>query len=221
MDSVEQAVGYMAFHLEALGRQTKINTILDIGAAHGHFSHMAQRIWPDVRVTAVECNPRDKKYLEDTNWAVHYACLGDKECKKTFYVNPLELEGGGSSFYIENTTHFDNCIEEEMDIITLDSLDLLPHDLIKIDTQGSELDIMKGGEKTLANARFLLLELSYIDFNQGAPLIDDILAYTREQGFRMIDVFGPQFGGHWWQGRKTQADVLLAKEDEDVFNFRG
>lgn len=219
--SSEEAVGYMGANLDALRKIVDINSILDIGAAHGHFSKFALRYWPNAKVTAIECNPIDKHFLDSTNWNVHYACLGEKECKKTFYINPVEPHGGGSSFYKENTTHFDNPSEYEKDIVTLDSLELLPHDLIKIDTQGTELDILKGGEKTVKEARFLLLELSFVKFNEGGCLIDDVLEYTRSLGFRMIDTFGVTFGGHWWEGRKIQVDVLLAKETEPLFDFRG
>ena len=223
MDTIspEEAVGYMGPNLDALRKIVDIKSILDIGAAHGHFSAFALRYWPEAKVTAIECNPVDKIYLDSTNWNVHYKCLGEEECKKTFYINPMEKNGGGSSFYQENTKHFDNSEESLMQIETLDSMELLPHDLVKIDTQGSELDILKGGKETIKQARFLLLELSFVEFNKGGALIDDILAYTRELGFRMIDTFGPEFGGHWWEGRKIQVDVLLAKETEPLFDFRG
>jgi len=219
--SPEEAVGYMGPHLDALRKQVAIKSILDIGAAAGHFSKFALRYWPEAKVTAIECNEINKFFLDPTNWNVQYACLGDKACTKTFYINPMEKHGGGSSFYIENTKHFDNSSEYEKEIITLDSMELLPHDLIKIDTQGSELDIIKGGEETIKQAKYLLLELSFVEFNKDGCMIDDVLAYTRKLGFRIIDTFGPQFGGHWWEGRKIQVDVLLAKETEPVFEFRG
>jgi len=219
--SCEDAVGYMGPHLDALKKMSNITSILDIGAAHGHFSKFALRYWPDASITAVECNEVNSFFLDPTNWNVKYACLGDKPCKKIFYVNPLEQHGGGSSFYKENTKHFANPSEYEKDIVTLDSMELEPHDFVKIDTQGTELDILKGGKKTISKAKYLLLELSFVEFNQGGPLIDDILAYTREIGFRIIDTFGPIMGGHWWDGRKIQVDALLANEKEDVFKFRG
>ena len=211
----------MGPNLEALAKFADINSILDIGCAHGHFSKFALKYFPEAKVTGIECNTNDKVYLDDTNWNIIYTCLGDKPCKKPFYINPVEPTGGGSSFYKENTRHFDDSSEIEKDIVTLDSLELLPHDLIKIDTQGSELDILKGGEETIKQAKYLLLELSFVDFNKNGALIDDVLDLTRSYGFRMIDTFGPEFGGHWWKGRKIQVDVLLAKETEPIFDFTG
>lgn len=216
----EQAVGYMRPALERLrDNGAVISNILDIGAAHGHFSHFFQRIFPYVEVTAIECNTRDRHYLDRTPWNVKYACLGSELCTKTFFVNPADQIGGGSSFYRENTGHFEDPIEEKKDIVTLDSLKLGQHDFIKIDVQGAELDVLKGGIETIKQARFLLLELSFVDYNHDSPLIDDILAYTRTLGFRMIDTFGPQDGGHVWNGQKVQVDVLLARKDDPLLRM--
>jgi FkbM family methyltransferase len=218
--SPETAVGYMGPHINALKEAgIDIKSILDIGAAHGHFSRFMKHYYPDASVTAIECNPEDKHFLDSTNWNVIYTCLGDKKCTKTFYTNPNEPVGGGSSFYLENTEYFNKPTETQMQIQTLDSLNLGGFDLIKIDTQGSEHDIIAGGTETIQKTRFLLLELSFLEYNKGGALIDDVLAQTRSLGFRMLDTFGPEYGGHWWKGRKIQADVLLAREGDNIFNF--
>lgn len=218
----EEAVGYMRPNLESLKEHgVNIETLLDIGAAHGHFSGFLRTIWPNVQVTAIECNERDRHFLDNTNYDVRYVCLGDKACQKDFYINPYDIAGGGSSFYKENTSAFDSAFTETKDIITLDSLNLGAYDLIKIDTQGTELDIINGGIETIKQARFLLMELSFLPYNEGGCMIDDVLAKTRELGFVMLDTFGPAFGGHWYAGRKVQADVLLVKKDDPILQYRG
>lgn len=216
----DAACGYMGPNLHALKQSgVEIETVLDIGAAHGHFSRFLKHYWPDARVTAVECNERDRFFLDNTNWNVIYACLGDKECEKTFYINPRDEVGGGSSFHIENTVHFNDAEKETKKIVTLDSLNLGGFDLVKIDTQGSELEIIEGGLETIKNSRFLLIEASFLEYNNGGVLIDDLLAKTRELGFRLLDTFGPEYGGHWWNGRKIQVDVLLVKDGDAVLNM--
>jgi len=218
----EEAVGYMRPNLETLKRHgVDIKTVLDIGAAHGHFSSFIKTIWEDAQITAIECNERDRYFLDNTNYDVRYVCLGEKECVKDFHINPHEIAGGGSSFYKENTSAFDNDIVEAKQIVTLDSLKLGAYDLIKIDTQGTELDIINGGIETISKARFLLMELSFLPYNEGGCMIDDVLAKTRELGFVMLDTFGPAYGGHWFAERKVQADVLLVRKGDPILNFRG
>ena len=42
---------------------------------------------------------------------------------------------------------------------------------VKIDVQGLELAVMKGAEKILNKAELVLLEVSTVEYNQGAPRI--------------------------------------------------
>jgi FkbM family methyltransferase len=44
--------------------------------------------------------------------------------------------------------------------------------LVKIDVQGCELDILKGGINIINNAKYLVIELHNIQYNRGAPLED-------------------------------------------------
>lgn len=215
------AVGYMEEPLTALKRRgVEVDTLLDIGAAHGHFAAFFETIWPNVKVTALECNERDRCFLEERGWETMYVCL-DRECRKDvdFYLNPDEEVGGGSSFYRENTECFFEPLVEKKDTVTLDSMELGAFDFIKIDTQGSEHDIIEGGKKTISQARFLLVEASYGEYNAGGCMVDDIIEMTRPMGFRLINVFGPIHGGHYWNGHKVQSDFLFAKTSEDVFRM--
>lgn len=205
--TAEHAVGYMRWHLEQL---TGIQSMLDVGMAHGHFSDFFHTLFPDAVITGVECNDRDNYFLKDSPFDVRFACLGKENCTGTFYISKEDEVGGGSSFYKENTFAFEETIAETKPIIRMD--DMFPHsqfDFIKIDTQGSEMDIIEGGKETIRKAKYLLLELSFLPYNDGAPLIDDILPVVRSLGFRMIDTFGPQLGGHTWNDRKIQVDVLF------------
>jgi hypothetical protein len=61
-------------------------------------------------------------------------------------------------------------------------------DFIKIDTQGYELEILKGGEKALAHAEFVLLEVSLLDIYVNSPLVIDVLNFMKERGFVLYDI---------------------------------
>ena len=215
----EANCGYMIPYIKALAdRGIKLDSLLDIGQAHGHFSSLFESIWPDASITGVECNELDAHYLDrHPTWNVNFACLGSEPCKKIFNVNPVDQVGGGSSFYKEDTKHFDGCLEYEKDIVTLDSMKLPPADFIKMDTQGSEVDIIKGGQNTIKNARFLLIECSFVEYNKDGCLIDDVIRETQKLGFKIIDTFGTKDGAHYHGEQRIQVDVLFAKENEKVF----
>jgi hypothetical protein len=63
-------------------------------------------------------------------------------------------------------------------------------DLVKLDVQGSELEVLKGGQRLLDSAGVFIIEVSLYEFTPGTPLIDRIMAYMAEKGFRMFDIAG-------------------------------
>jgi hypothetical protein len=77
-------------------------------------------------------------------------------------------------------------------VLTTDTLDEIvnedQYDFIKIDTQGAELDILKGGLKTLERAKLVLLETSVIPYNKDAPLQRDVISFMRDHGFDSYSV---------------------------------
>jgi FkbM family methyltransferase len=56
-------------------------------------------------------------------------------------------------------------------------------DHIKVDTQGTELEILKGGAKALQQARSLEIEVEFNPIYLGQPVFSDVDQYLRSQGF--------------------------------------
>ena len=75
---------------------------------------------------------------------------------------------------------------------TLDSIKKkynLPYpDFLKIDTQGSEIDILKGGKETLKKCKIILLECPIISYNKGAPNLNEYVNYLNLIGFLPFEV---------------------------------
>lgn len=57
-------------------------------------------------------------------------------------------------------------------------------DLIKIDTQGAELDIFKGATKALASATLIQTEVEFLELYEGQPLFADVDGYLRGAGYQ-------------------------------------
>ena len=53
-----------------------------------------------------------------------------------------------------------------------------------MDTQGSEVDIMRGGTKLIDKAVMVILEMSYVDYNIGAPKAREVDEYMKEIGYQ-------------------------------------
>jgi hypothetical protein len=63
-----------------------------------------------------------------------------------------------------------------------------------MDTQGSELDIIKGGLKIISRTKALILEENVVPFNIGAPLHDEVKAYVESLGFTLVHVLEDKNG---------------------------
>ena len=55
--------------------------------------------------------------------------------------------------------------------------------------QGAEIDVLRGGAQTLAGIEAIVIELSLLEYNKGAPLIGAVMRWLGEQGFSLFDVF--------------------------------
>lgn len=71
---------------------------------------------------------------------------------------------------------------------------LLPPDFIKIDVQGVEDRVIRGGEEIVQQARFCMVELSLTSLYEGSLLITDMNALMRQLGFRLVRIVGETVG---------------------------
>jgi FkbM family methyltransferase len=58
-------------------------------------------------------------------------------------------------------------------------------DCIKLDTQGSDLDILRGAERLLPTMRLLEIEVMFNTMYEGQPLFADVDEFLRERGFAL------------------------------------
>lgn len=109
-----------------------------------------------------------------------------------FFQNDFNC--GGNSYYRE--LGFDNGANYPADTfiykqtMTLDTVVArrnfpLP-DLVKIDVQGSEVDIIKGGQSCISHARHLIVELQNVNYNEGAPTVDVSLPFIESLGWKCV-----------------------------------
>lgn len=79
-------------------------------------------------------------------------------------------------------------VEVETLDVALQEMGLTGLDFIKLDTQGSELDILKGAEATLAGDVFgIEVEVEFTELYTGQALFPDVHAFLTNHGFEFID----------------------------------
>ena len=81
-----------------------------------------------------------------------------------------------------------------MEECSLSTLDILAPDLfqpeerlyLKLDVQGFELEVLRGAEATLEHVVVLDVELSQTQLYEGAPLMDEVVAYLAERDYVLL-----------------------------------
>lgn len=182
----------MRFRLECLQRLGfEPSVILDVGMARGDWTKLAADIWPDARIHGFEPNSAWHSQLESlcaqSKQLSFSKCFLGAESKEAHYVD----RGTQTSLYYQRQEGQDLQIA---DVMTLDDLVTgcaVPQpDFIKMDVQGNELNVIKGAHKTLSNCEAALMEVSFLEFLPGVPLVSDIVIAMGEEGFAWYDVAG-------------------------------
>lgn len=138
------------------------SVIVDVGACYGEYALVCANKARKGIVVAIEPNPLHfellKRGIEFNNFKniiLINKALSDRVCKMEFYIGNKHLEG--SSLFKPNVMGTDREYKTiQIDVTTLDKLlqELNIHriDILKIDSEGAELKIMKGAENILKNS---------------------------------------------------------------------
>ena len=194
------------------------NKILDIGAHSGQFYKWAKDVWPMSQIFMIEANPlhiqslKGLTFMMDDDFMI--AALGDEEREVTFFTRKDKPHTEGNSYYKEaNYWDIPNLVlENKIKLTKLDNIFAEEEifDLIKIDTQGSEIDIIKGGLNVVKKSKAVVLEVSYIEHNLGSPTSDECIKFMDEIGFEQsIDI-----GEHYDDGDVVQKDILFLNREK-------
>lgn len=191
--------------------QLNVESVLDIGAHLGEFTLSMYELFPNAKYHMIEANSNCETSLQKINFATYdISLLSDVERDVCYYMNKNDLTSTGNSYYRELTDHFndENVIETFVKAKTLDTL--LPNmnfNFIKLDTQGSEIDIIKGGNDLLKSADYILMECSIVEYNKNSPKISDVIDYMISIGFENnIPIYD-----HIINGEVIQKDVLFTR----------
>lgn len=173
----------------------KFKTILDIGANEGQFADKMHSLFPETKIYSFEPIPEafeqlDKNFREIKQIKGINLALGDTAGEITFNKN----ESSASSSFLEMTdTHvkgFDFAVKTVPIKVKVDTLDNvmstenidLPM-LIKIDVQGFEDKVIKGGADTIKKAEMVICEVSFTELYKGQLLFDDTYEIFKNFGF--------------------------------------
>jgi len=170
---------------------------VDVGANVGRWTRTFLDLYPRAHVVMVEAQAELVGALQP---------LADRTPTVTLVSEVLAAEPGVRDFYVchgDRHQTGSSLLPEltgaplETRSVTTTTLDAVvgslrlpgPVDYLKLDTQGSELEILLGGSDTLPSVSFLQIEVSLVRYNEASPLADEVFAFLRDRGFFVRDVF--------------------------------
>lgn len=136
-----------------------LKVFYDIGAYKGQWSAQVSTWCPDAEFFLFEANPKHTKDLTRTGFNFVITLLSSRVESKNYFA----IGGTGDSYLQEMTYYYKDVKPSPITSSTLDEVaktkGFPPPDFVKIDTQGSELDVIAGGLNCLMSAQFVVLEV--------------------------------------------------------------
>ena len=176
---------------------TNIRTVIDIGANDGSYSeYLSGFFQPDV-IHAFEPLPSCQESLAALGQrlpglTIHQVALADAPGEATFFANGYAPASSLLRVSELSRQVFPETERETAVTVALARLDdLLPvatlerDILIKIDVQGVEDRVIKGGRAVFSAARIVLVEMSFVPIYQGQPLFEEVHRLLEACGLRL------------------------------------
>jgi len=192
-------------------RQHRVSVLFDIGANAGQYATTMRALGYQGRIVSFEPATEAFQLLaraaaHDPAWTAVNLGLGDIDGEATLHLSgnsqsssllemlPEHLAAAPESAYVGHEPVTLTTLAAAVDRYTM------PEDrlFVKIDTQGSERQVLGGGASRLDRILGFQIELSMVPLYEGQPLFEDLVRELRSLGYVPMslepDFFQPQTG---------------------------
>ena len=189
---------FVEFHqLKRLIGLMDINCIFDVGANNGGFARELRQIGYTGRIIsfepiAEEFDALSRWFAGDDAWQGVPAALGSQESTATFQIHHGAT---GMSSFLDPRGPSPNISTRPVQILRLDSLfpslvaDIAaPRILLKMDTQGYDLEVFRGASDCIGAVAALQSELSVQPLYDGMPHYLEALQAYETAGFELYNL---------------------------------
>jgi FkbM family methyltransferase len=177
---------------------------------------MAMEFWPEARYLLIEADDRHYEALDafsatnEKKIRVVKAMASDTCGTGSFAFDPNDPWGGqGHDKYVEgDATVFTTTVDYAA---KAHSFSWEGGCLLKLDTHGFEIQILKGAAQCLQTACAVIIEAYTCTLQPGAVRFWELCQYMAFAGFTCTDMADPmrrELDGRWWQ-----ADFLFERSD--------
>jgi FkbM family methyltransferase len=195
----------LALHLSELFDRYRINCVIDVGARVGQYGTWLRRNGFRGRIVSFEPIESNVTQLRaeadgDRAWSLHRLALGadpgeaeinvTNESQFSSFLSPNDLSAKLFAHDVAVARR------ETVPIARLDDLfDQIvsgieePRVYLKLDTQGYDLEVLKGATQSLPRIVAMQSEVSFLPIYEGMPGFAEAIAHLRECGFDVSGLF--------------------------------
>lgn len=197
-----------------------LKTIIDAGANSGQFSKAASYFFPEAKLDSFEPLPDmypiiEKKFRNNPNITTHNVALGNENGTIKFNKNKY---GHISSIMeiSEENIHYpkqQNDLDQiNVGIKRLD--DIFPPQtiqrpaLLKLDVQGYEMEVLKGGDETMKQIDYIVIEANMEQLYKGQASFTEMNKFLNGNGFELEAMLDFSLGS---KNKYIEIDLLYKK----------
>jgi FkbM family methyltransferase len=198
-----------------------VRTVLDIGANSGQFSRAIRSVLPRATIHAFEplrepCRELKLLAATDAYMVVHDFALGDADIETTIMANEFTPASSLLPMAELHKTAYPETRHARPQPIRVCTLDHWSERVtieeplfIKLDVQGYEDRVIRGGQQTLRRAVAVLSEVCFYPLYEGQLLFDELHGLFKSLGFRCSGMLPG--GVDPTTGRMLFADALFLR----------
>lgn len=182
--------------------------LIDIGAHKGFFTAAMQHFWRLEKAVCVEPNHALQKELRKRvgpDVEILNSALGPENGTAEYFLHPdtsmnslvpVNDEIFRKKFLYYTPEEIDSC---SVCVNTLDSLadrfssSRERNTLLKIDTQGNELEVLRSGTRFLEFVSFAVIEWMFWEGYETRTSLSDLVRFMEEQKFKSVGVSEPKY----------------------------
>ena len=202
----------------------QLDNIIDVGSNSGQFSKVATHFYPNAAINAFEPLPDlyskiEKLFQSNQKITTHNLALGNEVGVIKFNKNKyghissiLEI----SSDNIHYPKQENDLAQIDVAIKTLDSLSLIDSKskgltLLKLDVQGYELEVLKGGDETIKHIDYIVIEANLEQLYTNQPSFNQMNEYLTSKGFEIKGMLDFNLGN---KNKYIEVDLLYSKQQK-------
>lgn len=209
-------------HARAL-RHLAPELVIDVGANRGQFALLARHLWPSARIVSFEPLPGPATICRsamsgDEHFTLFEAAISSKVGNATINVTSEDDSSSLLPLGDEHKRLYKSEVSSTLTVSTDRIAAFIPPNtcprscLLKIDTQGFELEVLKGSEELLPRVQHIYVELSFVELYSGQPLASEVISYLHLNDYQLAGIFNVAQDE---AGRSVQADMLFSRAVEN------